>query len=98
MKRTNDRIEGEIELGEISKADLVSHWSSGKKYNYKGEDYSVGKLAGARNDFFFQKGGEQYFLILDESNGKYFPIGLYAKGGDITSQKEFNEVIRKLKQ
>ena len=87
---------GEIELGEISKADLVSHWNSGKKYNYKGEDYLVSKLAGARNDFFFQKNGEEYFLILDENNGKYFPSGLYAEGGEVlTAQyKEYLDNLR----
>ena len=83
---------GEIELGEISKVDLVSHWSSGKKYNYKGEDYLVSKLGGVRNDFFFQKNGNQYFLILDENNGKYFPSGLYAKGGEV---KDYNLMVRK---
>ena len=65
---------GEIELGEISKSDLISCWSSGKKYNYKGKDYLVSKYGGAKNDFFFEKNGKKYILLLDKNKTKYFPI------------------------
>jgi len=69
--------------GEIAKDVLIDAWQNGKRIEFKGEKYLVNKRAGAVQDFSLAKGGEEYVLLENPETKKYFPLGLYAKGGGI---------------
>lgn len=73
---------GELPSYMISKDKLIDAWQNKKTLEYNGEQYHVGKLAGAYNHFLFFKNGKQIEVLEDKETGGWVPM-IYAKGGEI---------------